>query len=100
LVYDLTLNEDFASRTITTINFSENGTLYIGTDAPDPLLVVDPSTSNSDYFYKSILPSYSKHFYWGTATFIYMICGNPGLGEEWTVYRINMGANSAPQYGG
>ncbi len=100
LVYDLTLKEDFASRNINSINFSENGTLYIGTDAPDPLLVVDPSTSNSDYFYKSILPSYSKHFYWGTGTFIYMICGNPTLGEEWTVYRINMGANGAPPYGG
>ena len=99
----LVLNLDatqFASRTIKAFTFSANGTIYIGTDSPDPLLILDPTTSQLDYFYKGIAPSYCKHFYWGKGNYLYFISGNTSPAQEWTVYRVDMGTTGAPYFGG
>jgi hypothetical protein len=100
MVVDLTA-AGFGSRTLRALTFSANGTMYIGTDAPDPILVAPQSgaTGEVDTFYKSILPSYCKQFYWGTGNYLYMIRGDTALGEEWTVYRIDLGTPGAPYYG-
>ena len=60
LYLDLTTDADIASRTISSIHFSANGTLYIGTDSPAPLLISVLGSDNVDYFYKNILPSNCK----------------------------------------
>jgi hypothetical protein len=86
----------FASRTITAITFSADGTMYIGTDSSDPILIGNPATGRVDYFYKSILPPYCKNFYWGRGTYLYMISGNANPAQEWTVYRVDMGTTGAP----
>jgi hypothetical protein len=86
----------FASRTITAITFSADGTMYIGTDSSDPILIGNPATGSVDYFYKSILPPYCKNFYWGRGTYLYMISGNANPAQEWTVYRVDMGTTGAP----
>jgi hypothetical protein len=99
----LVLNLDgtqFASRTIKAFAVSASGTIYIGTDSPDPLLIADPATSQMDYFYKGIVPAYCKHLCWGKGNYLYIISGNTSPAQEWTVYRINMGATGAPFYGG
>ena len=87
-----------ASSTIKAFSFSADGTLYLGIDAPNPLLFLDPTTSQLDYLYKGIVPPYCKNFYWGTGNFLYMISGNASPAQEWTVYRVNIGTTGAPYY--
>jgi hypothetical protein len=86
---------EFALRTIRTIAFATNGTMYIATDSPNPILSFDPATQSLDYFYKGIIPSYCKQFCWGSQTFIYLISGNTSPAQEWTVYRVDMGTTGA-----
>jgi len=92
LVLDLSANEISASRTITSINFDANGNLFIGTDADDPILINPAGTNNIDYFYKNILPSNCKQFYYGSGNYIYMIVGDDILGVTWELHRVDMGA--------
>ena len=99
LYLDMTTAGDFASRTIKGIAFSSNGTMYLATDATDPILVVDPATLQVDIFYKSIVPPYCKYFYWGSKNRLFMISGDTVIGQEWTVYRVDLGSTSAPYYG-
>jgi hypothetical protein len=99
----LVLNLDetqFASRTIKAFTFSSSGVMYIATDSPDPILFVDPTTSQLDYFYKGIVPAYCKHFYWGKGNYLYLISGNTSPEQEWNVYRLDLGTTGAPYYGG
>jgi hypothetical protein len=88
----------FASRTITAITFDVNGTMYVGTDSPDPILIANPMTGAVDYFYKNILPPYCKNFSWGRGTYLYMISGNLNPAQEWTVYRVDFGTAGAHNY--
>jgi hypothetical protein len=72
-------------------------TLYIQTnDAAENLFVVTSQGIAS--FYKGILPPYGVFSSWcRNSTYLYMICGNTSAGSEWNVYRVDMGAKSAPQ---
>jgi hypothetical protein len=97
LVIDLS-GTAFAARTIRAITFSADGTMYIGTDSSDPILIVNPATGSVDYFYKDILPPYCKNFYWGRGTYLYMISGNTNPAQEWTVYRVDFGTAGAHNY--
>lgn len=92
LVLDMSTTGGFASRLIKSLRFSTSGLMYLATDSEDPILLFDPNTSTLDYLYKNILTPYCKHFYWGTGNYIYMITGDSALGEEWTVYRVNVGS--------
>ncbi len=94
-VIDMSTTVELSSLLIRAITFSSNGIMYIATDSPDPILVVDPATKKVDFFYKGILPSYCKQFYWGSGNYLYMICGDTNLGEEWTVYRVDTGTTGA-----
>ncbi len=71
--------------------------MYIATDSPYPILMVDPATLQVDILYKSILPPYCKHFCWGKANYLYMISGNTSPAQEWNVYRIDVGITSGGQ---
>jgi hypothetical protein len=80
----------FSTRTIINIAFSSDGTLYIGTNTSDPMLIATPQ--GVDFFYKSILPACNKLFFcWGTGTTLYLI-GGEGVGNEYGLYKISMGA--------
>ncbi|UCE05206.1 MAG: hypothetical protein JSW07_16525, partial [bacterium] len=96
LVLDWSTTGEFASRTIKSITISANGVMYIATDSPDPILIIDPKTMTVDFFYKNIVPAYCKHFCWGNETYLYMISGDTNFEQEWTVYRIDMGTTGAP----
>jgi hypothetical protein len=97
LYLDLTADENIASRAINGIHFASNGTLFIGTDSPDPLLINASGSADVDYFYKNIVPSNCKHFCWGTGNYIYMIADDPAWNTslEWNVFRVNMGIDKA-----
>ncbi len=81
----------FGSRTLRAITFSAAGVMYIATDDVNPILVVDPSTSEVDYFYKGILPAYVRDFNWGTGNYLYLVSGRTDV-QDWTVDRVDMGA--------
>jgi hypothetical protein len=98
-VLDMNATE-FASRTLRAITFSANGAMYLATDSPDPILLVEPTTQKVEIFYKGILSPYCKHFYWGSGTNIYMISGDTNLGQVWTVFKFDAGTKGAPYYGG
>lgn len=81
----------FADRAIRSMAFATNGSMYLATDAPDPLLLVDPVTKNVEVLYKGILSSYCKQLCWGASTYLYMIRGDTILGEVWTMFRVDAG---------
>jgi hypothetical protein len=91
----------YASRTIRGLTFSSSGTVLIGTDSSDPLLIAPPSgaSGQADIFYKNILPPYCKGFYWGMGNNLYMISGNTNPAQEWTIYRVDIGTTGAPYWG-
>lgn len=88
MVIDLSAT-DYGSRMIRGMMFAANGNLYLATDSPAPILIVNPATNKMEILYRGILASYSKHFYWGSGTHFYMIRGDTVLGEVWTVYRVD-----------
>jgi hypothetical protein len=97
LVIDMATTS-FGSDLVTDIAFSSAGTMFIGTaSANDPLLIVDPATSQVDNFYKGIVPGYCDGFTWSkSSNYLYAICGSTAAAVTWTVYRIDMGAVGAP----
>lgn len=80
---------DYGSHTILGMMSAANGNLYLATDSPDPILIVNPVTNNVEALYRGILASYSKHFCWGSGTHFYMIRGDTILGEVWPVYWVD-----------
>jgi hypothetical protein len=68
--------------------------MYIGTDSPYPILVVDMATQQSEILYKGILPSYCKQFCFGDK--LYMISGNATPAVNWIVYKVDVGKTGAP----
>jgi hypothetical protein len=93
LVLDLGTTAQFDTLAITSLAFSSDGKIIISTDAPNPLLVFNPANGSLDYFYKSILPPYSKQLAWGNQNYLYTIIGNTTPAQNWTVYRVDMGIN-------
>jgi hypothetical protein len=91
LVLDLRNSADFSSRVIKGLTFSSSGMMFLATDAVNPIIIFDPAGGGIDYFYKEILRPYCKSFAWGSGNFIYMINGDAATGEEWTIYKVNVG---------
>jgi hypothetical protein len=90
LVLDLGATS-FSIRKIVNLAFSSDGTMYLGTNTSDPILVA--TSQGVDYFYKSILPTCSKLFFcWGSGTQLHLIGGEGVTGNEYGLYKINMGA--------
>lgn len=99
LVIDWATTGQYASRKLTGITFSSDGKMYVATNSPDPILMVDLNTKNVSTLYKDILPSLCKQFFWGNGTYLYMITGNTSNpAVDWTVYRVDTGLNGAPSY--
>jgi hypothetical protein len=78
------------------ITFSSDGILYIGTDSPDGVLVVNPNKSFSAPFsaYKSIYSPSFLAFAWGAADDLYAT-STSGILMKFTI----RGKKSAPYYG-
>jgi hypothetical protein len=94
LILDLSTTGEFAGRVLKAITFAADGTMMLATDAANPLLSYNPATGKMDYFYKGILNPYCKHLAWGHQNYLYLICGDDTAGEEWTVYRTDMGTSA------
>ncbi len=96
LVFDLAAaGTALSSRSVRAIAVAANGILYLATDAPDPLLVIDPAAGSVDLFYGGIVPSYGKDLAWGNRNYLYLITGNAAPAQDWAVYRADMGITNA-----
>ena len=108
LVLDMSATA-FNSRLIRALSFSSSGTMYITTDAINPLLVFDGNTL--DYFYKEIITHevgsttsywFGKQAYWGNNNYLYIIGNDPNTNasatDAWNILRIDMGTTGAPYY--
>jgi hypothetical protein len=90
-VLDMGTTGVFSGRLIRNISFSLDGTIYIGTNSTNPILVVTPQ--GVDYFYKGIIPTCSKYFSsWGNGTNLYLIAGDGTSANQYVVCKIDMGA--------
>ena len=85
---------DFSEYEPKYFTFSDDGTMYIGTDNTNPIMILNTDGSQ-DILYKNILPSSAERLVWGTKNYLYMLLG----GDEWNIVRIDMGAAGAPYYG-
>jgi hypothetical protein len=93
LVFDVSANSVFSSRLVTGIAFSNDGKMFLTTDAPDPLIVTEGE--NADYFYKNILPPYAKKTV-ALNNYLYLIIGNTAPAQNYMVYRVDTGSSMAP----
>ena len=78
-----------------TFTFGADGTLYVGSDHPSPILMVSPDGTQSP-LYKDILPSSAADLVWGNMNYMYMALTSD---TENTLIRIDMGVDGAPYYG-
>jgi len=93
LILDLNDFPDYATALVTSINFDINGTMYLSLDDQNSLLIIDQATNKPDVFYKGLIRPYCKKAVYGKQNFMYLITGDGAKGEEWTIYRVDMGAN-------
>ncbi len=98
LAWNATTVGEFATRSIRGFTFDANGIMYIATDSPDPMLMVNLTTKTVEVLYKGILPGYCKYFCGSSRHYLYMIVGDTTLGVTWTVYRVDIGVAGTPYY--
>lgn len=96
LVFDWAQAGEFATSTLNTITFSQDGELYAGSTYKDPILIVRPDQS-FEALYKSILKPSTLQMVWGNGNYLYVNRG--GTPEMRRVIRIDMGKPGAPYYG-
>jgi len=96
LVLDWANTGEYADNTVYDITFSFDGDMLIGTDNPDPILVLHPDGS-MEPLYSTILIANAEKVVWGNGKYIYMQRG--GELEGASIYRIEMTKDGAPYYG-
>lgn len=79
------------------ITFARDGDLYIGTDAPESIVVVHPDKSYEP-LYPGLFQSTSLYFAWGTGTNLFVTRqGNENVSQ--TILKVEMLKESAPYFG-
>jgi hypothetical protein len=108
---------DFSAKytgTVLAITFAADGDLYIGTDAPESIVLVHPDKS-SEALYDglfptpalafvrvSLFPTPALSFAWDTGNFLYVTQqANPNANPKipQTILKVNMQKKGAPYYG-
>lgn len=91
-VLDKTSAGDYSQSSFRDMVFSQEGIMYIATDNPQPIMIVNPDQSQ-DVLYKYILPSSPSPVMlaWGSGNYLYAIFGSQTPQPNWNLYRIDMG---------
>ena len=99
MVLDLTQEPLTSGTTVMNLAFSGDGaSMYICTNGPNGLLVMDMASKKVDIMYKGIAPSYGIQITSGPGSnYIYMIDGN-SVTAKYYLHRIDVGAPGAPSY--
>lgn len=102
VVFDFDAN--FPGFEIESLEFAEDGDMYLGTTAPEAIIVVHPG-GNFEALYPGVLSPSIYAMVWGNGPFLYMttkevIKKDDGTEKEVSnVLRVNMRKNSAPYFG-
>jgi len=91
----------YASATISTITFSENGVMYIASDHPEyPILMYNMNTGEFKPLFYKIIPSPVDQIMWGNSTFLYALVNrNTRFDRGGNFLRIDTGEMGAFYYG-
>ncbi|MBC7185900.1 MAG: hypothetical protein H5U38_02590, partial [Calditrichaeota bacterium] len=82
---------------VQSITFAADGDLYIGTNAPQAVVVVHPDGS-FEPLYPGVLEPASNYLAWGNSNFLY-ICRRSDDPKKKAVLKVNMLKQGAPYYG-
>jgi hypothetical protein len=98
LVFDVTaaLGRDIQVQSLA---FAEDGDMYVGTTALDPIQVVHPDGTNEP-LYPGVLAPEMYDMEWGNDVYLY-VCRRASViaQTETRIIRINMQKKGAPYYG-
>ena len=102
LVFNLTAANIMEGIELLSFAFDADGNMYLGTNAPDPIIVV-----KADQNYSAFEPLYPGYLLpdvfdmaWGTGTYLYVTRrANSGANSTTRIIRINVQKKSAPYYG-
>ncbi len=95
VVFDFGAN--FVGYSIYSITFAEDGTLYIGTEAPEAIVVLSPS-GNFKGLYPGVIEPTSFYMTWGNSKFLY-VNRKSDVVEKRKIIKLNMLKNGAPYFG-
>jgi hypothetical protein len=91
----------YTGRFIYAINFATDGSMFIGTDAPQPMLLVNPDKTAKAYYTGLFSPTLHQ-LVWGGGTTMYAVKGDASGGSvsnSTKIYTINMQKTGSPYYG-
>jgi len=80
------------------ITFSADGYMYVGTDGPDGIIVVDPGGDGWEPLYPGLISPTGMIFAWGEGPNLYYTRGETGNNSQ-ALIRINTQREGAPNYG-
>jgi hypothetical protein len=87
----------FPASAVLALAIAADGTVYVGCDNADPILVV-PTSGTPSALYPGVLSPPATQLIWGTGEYLY--CNRDhSVGANRRVIRIAMGKNGAPDYG-
>jgi hypothetical protein len=94
---DWTQTGAFSASQILSLNFTADGTMLVGTDNADPILLVTPGGAQS-VLYPGVLAPPATHMVWGGGSYLYVnrYSSTPSVRR---VIRVTMGMTGAPEYG-
>jgi len=79
------------------INFAEDGDMFVGTDAPEAIIIFH-SDGSSEPLYPGVLEPESYAMCWGNSRFLYVTRRNIDASKK-RIIKINVQRNGAPYYG-
>jgi IPT/TIG domain len=91
----------YAGRFIYAINFAADGSLFVGTDAPEPILLVNPDKTAKPYYTGLFSPTFHQ-LVWGGGSTMYAVQGDAtggSVGNSTKIHQINMQKTGSPYYG-
>jgi hypothetical protein len=91
----------YAGKFVYAINFASDGSLFIGTDATTPILLVNPDKTARPY-YPGLFGPTMHQLFWGGGTTWYAVKGvgsGGSVAASTKLYKINMQKTGAPYYG-
>ena len=88
----------FSGATVNTIELSESGKVYIGSnDAQNPVVMVDPDSGEYRTLFYGIIPSPVDRLAWGNSTHLYAVIHRTSQFEDGCqLLKINTGERAAP----
>lgn len=83
---------------IQSITFAEDGDMYLGTNAPEAIIVVHPDGSH-EALYPGVLEPEGYGMSWGKGNYLYVCRRNSSDQAKQRIIKINMLKSGAPYYG-